>query len=131
MQKLFLLLFAYLISISTYAQKEIELESALYHIGDSVKVSGWITGVQFLADKNVPASFLKLTANKPNQHLIVLLMGDYDSQFAITKKKALNKQISVKGIVRLVSGSPMIVVHNKEQITPFFKPYTSPIIYKN
>ena len=131
MQKLLLLQFTMLLFVTTYAQKEIKLSDARKHVGDSVTVTGWITGARFLSHVNNPTLFLEMNAEKPNEKMILIVMNKDDSHAFVVKNKALNKAVRVRGKVRLLRGQPMIVVHNEKQITTLHKETASPKIYKN
>lgn len=131
MQKLLILFWMILFSASLYAQKEIKLSNALKHVGDSVTLTGWITGVRFLSNASTPTLFLKMNAEKPGQNLIAMVMSDYNARLSFEIKNALNKPVLVKGVIRLLQGKPMLVVRSEQQITVLQRPFPTPTIYKH
>lgn len=58
------------------AQKEIKLEEAKDHIGDSVKVRGKVYGIRYMESVRNNPTFINLGAAYPNQLLTVVIWGD-------------------------------------------------------
>lgn len=110
--------FALVLSLSTWAQKEIQLEELSGHIGDSITVKANIYGVRYLETaKNTP-TFINVGAAYPNQLLTIVIWGNVRQGlgYAPEEKPQNNGMAVVSGKVELYRGKPQIVITDPKQL---------------
>jgi len=95
----------------------IALAAVLKHIGDSVLLSGKVTGVDYTWDGKVKFAMIYLGLTHPNQYLTLFipaatnnLSGESPEEFYV------NKEISVKGSLVLKNNLPQMNINSKEQL---------------
>lgn len=107
-----------LVTIASFAQKEISLEEVKNHINDSVEVTSKISAVSYFPKaKNGPAIFY-LGSKSPKQLLTVIIYDDVRKKFDynILEDKYRQAVLIVNGKVELVKGKPHIIVRNPRQL---------------
>jgi hypothetical protein len=105
-------------TISAHAQKEIKLEEVKDHIGDSVKLSGRITGARYLESaKNAP-TFINLGGAYPNQLLTIVIWSDVRKKMGYdpSDKKNEGGLAIVIGKLELYKDKPQIVIVDPSQL---------------
>lgn len=117
MKKILALAFL-LFSFSAFAQKEIQLEDAAQHVGDSVTLTGKVFGVRYLADAKNSPTFINLGAAFPNQLLTVVIWGPVRSKMTTppSEENSTGKQLTITGKIELYRGKPQIVVQDPAQL---------------
>ena len=95
-----------LLGTASYCQKEIKLEDAANHIGDSVKVCGKVSGIRFLENSNGQPTFINLGPSYPNQLLTIVIWGQLRIKFEKTPEALFaDKEICVTGKIELYKGN--------------------------
>jgi hypothetical protein len=105
-------------SITAQAQKEIKLDEVKDHIGDSVKLSGTITGARYLETaKNAP-TFINLGGAYPYQLLTIVIWSDVRKKMGYdpSDKKNEGGLAVVTGKLELYKDKPQIVITNPSQL---------------
>ena len=117
MKKILALAFV-LLSFSAFAQKEIKIEDAAQHVGDSVTLSGKVFGLRYLADAKNSPTFINLGAAFPNQLLTVVIWGDVRSKLTTppTEENSKGKLLTITGKIELYRGKPQIVLLDPAQM---------------
>ena len=112
------LAFALLLSFAAAAQKEVKLEEVGGHVGDSVAVTGKVSGGRFFPQGDGTPTLLNIGAAYPNQLLTVVIRSTARKEFAgAPEKDLLNKDVRVTGKVELYKGKPQVVVYSAGQLT--------------
>jgi len=117
--KTFLVLIAVTIGLSCFAQKQIKLEEAKDHIGDSVKLEGIIYGARVFEDddKKPTLSLISLGAEYPNQLLTIAVQPSYKTNGAeFPDNRFKGSKAVVTGKLELYKGKPQIVVRSFDQL---------------
>ena len=115
--KYFLLLIIAAITSPVFAQKEIKIEDAGNHVGDTVKICSKIFGGKFLESSKDTPTFLNAGGNYPNAPLTLVIWGDARKQFANKPEEYYaGKTVCVTGKIELYRGKPQIVISNESQI---------------
>jgi hypothetical protein len=117
--KTFFLLIAVTIGLSCFAQKQIKLEEAKDHIGDSVKLEGIVSGARVFEDddKKPTLSLISLGGEYPNQLLTIAVQPSYKTNgVEFPDNRLKGSRIVVTGKLELYKGKPQIVVRSFEQL---------------
>jgi len=117
--KTFFLLIAVTIGLSCFAQKEVTLEQAKDHVGDSVKLEGVIYGIKVFQDddKKPTLSLINLGAQYPNQLLTIAVYSSYKTQDVVFPDERFNGgKAIVFGKIEMYKGKPQIVVRSPNQL---------------
>jgi hypothetical protein len=93
----------------------ISLPQVSAHIGDSVLVSGKVTGVSYTGDSTNRVALLYLGAPYP-KHYLTLIVPVIDSATEAFKEAYTNKVLTVSGRIVLQNKEPQIQVYSKEQL---------------
>jgi DNA/RNA endonuclease YhcR with UshA esterase domain len=116
--KILAVLLLSLLSLCSYAQKQIKLSDLNDHIGDSIEVRGNVYGVRYLANaKNTP-TFISLGAAYPDQLLTVVIWGDVRQQLVYKPEEVItgHGEITIFGKVEEYKGRPQITIRNPDQL---------------
>ncbi len=115
MKQLFIAILAFVVS-NVNAQKDIKLEEASKHVGDSVKVCGQVSGVKFF--KATSLKLINMGGAFPHQLLTAVIHKDARATFEKTPEELFeNKNICVTGKIEMFKGKPQIVIGKKEQVS--------------
>jgi len=112
----FILLLLIAISISSQAQKQIKLEDASKHVGDSVGLFGKVTGIKAVSGGKL--TLVNLGQPFPNQLLTVVVSEEVRKGLKIPLESFADKDTYVVGKVELYKGKPQIVLTKPEQLQP-------------
>jgi hypothetical protein len=116
MKSLFLILSSVL-TAAAYGQKEIKLEEASRHIGDSVKICGTVAASRYMNMAEGGPTLFYLGDAFPKQTL-TLVVWKKDRKF-FTKPPELayaQQDVCATGKLELVAGKPQISLYNETQI---------------
>lgn len=106
-----------LLSASVFAQREIKIEDAKNHIGDSVKICTKIFGGKCLESSKGTPTFLNAGANYPNAPLTLVIWADARKDFKNKPEEYYTgKDVCVTGKIELFRDKPQIVISKEEQI---------------
>ena len=95
----------------------IALAEALKHIGDSVSLSGKVTGVDYAWDGMSKVAWLYLGLPFPNQYITLSIPATTDNLSGTsTEEFYINKEISVKGPLMLRNNRPQMQINSKDQL---------------
>jgi len=95
----------------------IALAEALKHIGDSVSLSGKVTGVDYAWDGMSKVALLYLGLPFPNQYITLSIPATTDNLSGTsTEEFYINKEISVKGTLMLSNNRPQMQIDSKDQL---------------
>lgn len=115
--KYFLLLIIAAITSPVFAQKEIKIEEAKNHVGDTVKICSKIFGGKFLESSKDTPTFLNVGGNYPNAPLTLVIRADARKQFTNKPEEYYTgKTVCVTGRIELYRDKPQIVIINEAQI---------------
>ena len=107
------------IGLTSNAQlKEIEIEEASKHIGDSVHLVAQITGVRQLANIDRRPTFINLGKPYPNQLLTLVIWEEVRNQITddLSEEKLKGGVVIVTGVIELFKDKPQIVIRNTKQL---------------
>ena len=104
------------ISLSSTAQKNINIEDASKYVNDSVIVCSKIYGGKFLENAKGSPTFLDVGAKYPNALLTVVIWGDVRKQFHQAPELLYNKDVCIYGVIEMYKGKPQIVIKREYQI---------------
>ena len=105
------------INFPAYAQKEIKVEDAKNHIGDSVTICTKIFGGKYLENSKGAITLLNAGGNYPNAPLTLVIPGDSRKQFKNKPEDYFaNKAVCVTGKIELYKNNPQIVISIEWQI---------------
>lgn len=116
--KLLLLLLAATLALPSFAQKQITPEEAKDHIGETVQITGKVTGIRHLQNaKNTP-TFINVGGKYPNQLLTIVIWGNVRKQFTydLDKKELSTSMVTVTGKLELYKEKPQMVITDPNQI---------------
>ncbi len=95
----------------------ISLAEVLRHIGDSVSLSGKVTGVDYAWDGRSKFALLYLGLAYPNQYLTLYIPATTNNLSGISPEEFyINKEISVRGTIVLRNNLPRMQINSKEQL---------------
>ncbi len=95
----------------------IELAATLRHIGDSVSISGRVTGVDYAWDGKSKLALLYLGLPHPNQYLTLSIPATTNNFSGISPEEFyINKEISANGIIVLRNNLPQMHIDSKDQL---------------
>src|SRR5438045_3818439 len=77
----FIVIFLIALNSAAFAQKEIKIDEAKDHIGDSVTICTKIFGGKFLEKSKGTPTFLNAGGNYPNAPLTLVIWGDVRKGF--------------------------------------------------
>ena len=106
-----------LLVIPSFAQHKITPGDGLSHVGDSVSVSGIIYGGHYF---NSPGklTILILGDTIPGRHLVISIEGNSNNNFSDSITTFyFNKEVSIRGRVKLYFGEPEIHLSDTSQIS--------------
>lgn len=102
--------------VAVNAQK-LTPEQAARRVGDSVQVCGRIYGGRFFETSSKSPTLLNMGDNYPKAPLTITIYGDVRSTLGYVPEVELkDKEICVRGTVRLFRGKPELVVFTASQI---------------
>ena len=106
-----------LITFSSFAQKEIKIDDAKNHVGDTVKICTKIYGGKLLENAKGTPTFLNAGGHYPNAPLTIVIWADASKEFNNTPEEFYNgKEVCITGKIELYKDKPQIVVTSKSQI---------------
>ena len=115
--KKILLVFFLLATATLYAQKEIKIEDAKNHVGDSVRICTKIFGGKYLESSNGTPTFLNAGGTYPNAPLTLVIWGDARKEFKNKPEEFyIGKSICLTGKIELYRDKPQIVITHEGQI---------------
>ena len=108
------------LSLPAFAQKQIKLEDAKNHIGDSVALSGVIYDIKVFEDddKKPTLALINLGAAYPNQIVTIAVRPElYKNTTTVFPDKSFEGNLAnVTGKLELYKGKPQIIIHSTEQL---------------
>ena len=106
-----------LLSIPASAQKEIKIEDAKNHVGDTVRICTKIYGGKFLENSKGTPAFLNAGGNYPNAPLTLVIWADARKEFKNKPEDYYTgKDVCVTGKIELYRDKPQIVILKEAQI---------------
>jgi hypothetical protein len=118
MSKFFVTALCIFISIHSFSQTEIKVDSARSHVGEIVKVCTKVFGGKTLDNAKGTPTLLDAGAAYPNQLLTILIWGDKKENFKNpVATYYMNKNVCIIGKVLLYKDKPEIVLNTEDQIT--------------
>ncbi len=115
--KIILIIFGCIVSYTSFAQQEIKIEDAIYHVGDSVKICSKVYGGKYLPDVKGQPTFLNFGGNYPNAPLTIAIWNDIRNEFEEAPEEFYKGvQVCIVGKIVLYKGKPEIILRNKNQI---------------
>ena len=106
------------ISLISYCQTEINIDSAARHEAEIVKVCTKIYGGKYLASSKTHPTFLDAGASYPHQKLTILIWGDKRSNFKNPPETFYtNKNVCIIGKITMYKDKPEIIINSEDQIT--------------
>jgi hypothetical protein len=106
------------LSINSFAQKEIKIEEVKDHVGDSVKVTGMVSGIRYLEGAKNSPTFVNVGGVYPNQLLTIVVWGNVRKDFKIdlSDKKYTQCKAQIAGKIELYKDKPQIVITDPSQL---------------
>lgn len=115
--KFVLKIFLVLVSFRTAAQREIKVDEAIHHVGDTVKICGIVYGSRYMPAAKGSPTFLDVGKVYPKPTLMVIISKEARERFKQPPENLYNKlEICVTGKIRLHRRTPEIVVSEPGQI---------------
>jgi hypothetical protein len=118
--KTIILLLITALSLPAFAQKQIKLEEAKNHIGDSVMMSGVIYDIKVFEDddKKPTLALINLGAAYPNQIVTIAVRPELYKNTGIVfpDQRFKGDLANVTGKIELYKGKPQIIIHSAEQL---------------
>ena len=118
--KTIILLLITALSLPAFAQKQIKLEEAKNHIGDSVALSGVIYDIKVFEDddKKPTLALINLGAAYPNQIVTIAVRPElYKNTTNIFPDQRLKGDLAnVTGKLELYKGKPQIIIYSPDQL---------------
>ena len=104
-------------TLASFAQKEIKIEDARNHIGDSIKIFSKIYGGKYFEAVKGSPTILNLGGPFPNPLLTIVIWDDARKLF----KKAPEEYyqgilVSITGTIQMINAKPEIIVSDPNQI---------------
>ena len=109
-----------LATFPVFAQKEIKIDDAKNHVGDTVKICTKIYGGKFLEKDTL--TLLNAGAYYPDAPLTIVIRADARKEFntdPVTYYKGL--EVCITGKIELFKDKPQIVINTKSQIVDHVK----------
>lgn len=104
-------------TFSSFAQKEIKIDDAKNHIGDSVKICTKIYGGKYLESTKGTTTFLNAGGYYPNALLTIVIWADARKEFNNSPEEFYKgKEVCIPWKIELYKDKPQIVVTSKSQI---------------
>lgn len=117
MKQIFSALLILSFSVTSYSQKEIKVEEAKEHIGDSVKVCTKIFDANYEENTKGSPTYLYTTAHNPNTTLTFIIWGEKRKFFDYKPEKDLKeREVCVTGKLELFKDKPVIVIDKQSQV---------------
>lgn len=102
---------ALIISIGTFAQKQVDLKDVQAHVGDTVKVCGKIFSGKYLSTAKGTPTLLNMGAEYPNQLLtIVIWAKEREAMKGTPEIDMIGQEMCITGKVELYKGKPQIIM---------------------
>ena len=117
MKKIYIALFALMVTGFANAQTKITLDDISQHIGDSVTFCGLVADMRYFENTKNQPTFLNIGDKYPNQKVTIVIWGNLRGAFKEKPETLLNKQVCVTGKIILYKEKPEIIIYHPEQIT--------------
>jgi hypothetical protein len=105
------------LSSFAFAQKEIKVEDAKMHAGDTVRICTKIFGGKFLESSKGTPTFLNAGGNYPNAPLTLVIWADARKEFKNKPEEYFTgKDVCVTGKVEMFRDKPQIIILHETQI---------------
>lgn len=115
MKKIFSIFIVCFITSTVYSQKEITIEDAGKHVGDSVKICAKVYGGIYLERSNGTPTFLNLGGSYPNNPLTIVIWPYVRKEFKDKPEEYYkDKEVCVTGKIELFRDKPQIVLRSKD-----------------
>jgi DNA/RNA endonuclease YhcR with UshA esterase domain len=116
--RLLILAFLSLSFLTALAQIEVKPEELKDHIGDSVKVTGKISGIRYLESAKNSPTLINIGGTYPNQVYTIVIFGEVRKKlgYAPEESKYAGGMAIVTGKVELYKGKPQIVITDPAQL---------------
>jgi hypothetical protein len=114
LMKTILIIIFCLRSVLSFAQKEIKIDDAKNHVGDTVKICTKIYGGKFLEKDTL--TLLNAGGYYPDAPLTIIIRAEALRQFNNPVLYYKDRNICVTGKVELFKNKPQIVITTKSQI---------------
>lgn len=115
--KLIIVVLILVLSIPALAQKEIKIEDAKNHVGDSVRICTKIYGDRFLETSKGTPTFLNAGANYANAPLTLVIWADARKEFKNKPEEYyIGKDLCITGRIEIYKEKPQIIIINEAQI---------------
>lgn len=102
---------------SALAQKEIKIEDAINHVGDSVKICSMAYGGQYLENAKGSPTFLNIGAAYPKALLTIIISRQIRQKLTfIPEDFYRDKEVCVTGRIVLYKGKPQIILLSSKQL---------------
>jgi len=112
-----IVLIALFLSASAYSQKEIKVEEAKDHVGDTVKICTRIFGTIVNDNAKGDGTYLFAGGNFPDAPLTILIRNENRRFFDYKPEKDLkDRDVCITGRIELVKDKPQIFVSKQSQI---------------
>ena len=117
MKKIYLLLFAFVLTLSVSAQSYTP-EEAVKHVGENVKVCGKIFGGRFFETSKDAPTLLNVGAAFPSSPFTIMITKEVRQKMGNAPEIELKeKNVCVTGKVILFKEKPEIIVEESKQLT--------------
>jgi len=103
-------------TLSSFAQKEIKVDDAKNHVGDSVRICTKIYGGKYLENIKGTPTFLNAGGYYPNAPLTIVIWADAGKEFNTPEEFYKGKEVCITGKIELYKDKPQIVVTSNSQI---------------
>jgi len=103
-------------TLSSTAQKNIDIEDASKYVNDSVIICSKIYSGKFLEKVKGSPTLLDVDAKYPNARLTLVIWSDVRKQFNHAPELLYNKDVCIYGVIEMYKGKPQIVVKSENQI---------------
>lgn len=116
--KLVLLITLSLVTLTVFAQREIKIEDAINHVGDSVKIVATIYGGRYLEQVKGAPTFLNVGGEYPYAPLTLVIWNEVRQQFYKKTPEIIlkGKECVIFGKIELYKGKPEIIITSPSQI---------------
>lgn len=111
-----LIIFLAFISLSSAAQKNINIEDAPKYVNDSVIICSKIYGGKFLKKAKGSPTFLDVGGKYPNAPLTLVIWGDVRKQFHQAPELLYGKDVCIYGVIIMYKDKPEIIIRQEYQI---------------
>ena len=118
--KTIILLLITALSLPAFAQKQIKLEEAKNHIGDSVTLAGVIYDIKVFEDddKKPTLALVNLGAAYPNQIVTIAVRPELykNTTMVFPDQRFKGDLANVTGKLELYKGKPQIIIYSPDQL---------------